>query len=332
MMKVTGEDALKQNIKETKDYINNHAGHKILSSSGTEMTTRSKLQFSGLNVSDKSDRTVVEGNLKVCATEAEWNALSDAEKNDPNVQWLLPWLVLDTDESMDYTYHATRRTRLDITSKMSNLPQAIAEQDLAKYGYAIGDYFTGASGYVYTLADLDTFYGGYDSYSVLSTHHICIVLDTKLNSEWYSGDATSVGYNGSTLHTLLKGTVLDKIKTDIATLTGDKWDSHLLSHQKLLSTGLSTWAWQTDQYISALTEVQIYGSNIWSANGYHTGEACKPLEVFQKYKFNQIFGSRWFWLRNMQSASVACAARHNGQATYDPVAGSGGVVGLIIFH
>ena len=54
----------------------------------------------------------------------------------------------------------TRRTRRNITSDLANLTTAIAEQNLAKYGYAIGDYFVGASGYYYYLADMDTNYGG----------------------------------------------------------------------------------------------------------------------------------------------------------------------------
>ena len=56
----------------------------------------------------------------------------------------------------------TRRKRRNITSNLTNLPTAIAEQDLAKYGYIIGDYFIGLSGYYYYLADMDTNYGGYE--------------------------------------------------------------------------------------------------------------------------------------------------------------------------
>src|SRR5574344_1568438 len=46
----------------------------------------------------------------------------------------------------------TRRTRRNITSDLANLTTAIAEQNLEKYGYAIGDYFVGASEYYYYLA------------------------------------------------------------------------------------------------------------------------------------------------------------------------------------
>lgn len=64
IMKIVGEDALSQNIEETKRYINEHggSGHTILNSSGTSMTQRSNLQFSGgLTTSDDSTngKTVV---------------------------------------------------------------------------------------------------------------------------------------------------------------------------------------------------------------------------------------------------------------------------------
>ena len=225
-----------------------------------------------------------------------------------------------------------RRTRRNITNDLTNLTTAIAEQNLEKYGYAIGDYFVGASTYKYILADMDTYYGGYDSYAVLSTHHIALVVDTGDTSKWHTGDASSVGYKGCTLHTYLKGTVFNNIKTDLSALFTD-WSAHLLKHQKLLTTALNNWGWETDSYISAMTESEVYGHREWSANFYQEGEAVKPLSLFQKYRFNQIFGeNNHVWLRNMQAASVACYAATNGNAGSPTVTGANAAVGLILFH
>ena len=77
-----------------------------------------------------------------------------------------------------------RRTRNNITSNLSNLTTAIAEQNLEKYGYTIGDYFVGASGYYYYLADMDTYYGGYSNMAVVPTHHCGIVVDSKSTCQW----------------------------------------------------------------------------------------------------------------------------------------------------
>lgn len=220
------------------------------------------------------------------------------------------------------TRHGRTRKRFYDLAKLAS---AAAEQNLEKYGLAIGDYYIGASGYEYTIADPDTFYGGYDSYAVLSTHHICLVVDTKQNCQWNTSDTTASGYNGSNLHSYLKGTVLNNVKSDLGT-------SHLLSHQKLLTTANANWAWQTGQYISALSEVQVYGSTIWSLNGYQEGECARQLEVFRKFRWNQIFGNTWFWLRNIQSSSGACCAYSGGDAGYHGASVSGRAAGLIIFH
>ena len=240
-----------------------------------------------------------------------------------------------------------RRTRRDITNDMANLSTAIAEQNLAKYGYAIGDYFVGPTNVgtsasplymVYTLADMDTYYGGYTSYAVVNTHHIAIVVDTKLTSAWL-GSGSLTGYKASTLHTFLTGSsVLAKIKQDLAALTGDAWSAHMIAHDKLYSTYANSafsWAWSsTDthtEYISALTEMDIYGAPVWSGNPYQQGEAIKQLEVFRKFRFNEIFGNSWKWLRSMYSASGACYANYGGNARYYSISSAGGVVGLILY-
>ena len=226
-----------------------------------------------------------------------------------------------------------RRTRKDITNYLDNLVTAIAAQDLESYGYSIGDYFVGASGYKYHLADMDTYYGSYASYAVLNTHHIGIVVQTGATAQWNTSGSTSTGYSGSNLHTYLTGTVLNNIKSDMIALFGGTTGlEHLLSHQKLLTNNVSAWAWVTDQYISALSEVQVYSSRVWGIDGYQTGEANKPLQIFQKFRFNEVFGNIWFWLRDIMSASIACVAGNRGYADRDPASGSAGVVGLILFH
>ena len=226
-----------------------------------------------------------------------------------------------------------RRTRKDITNYLDNLVTAIAAQDLESYGYSIGDYFVGASGYKYHLADMDTYYGSYASYAVLNTHHIGIVVQTGATAQWNTSGSTSTGYSGSNLHTYLTGTVLNNIKSDMIALFGGTTGlEHLLSHQKLLTNNVSAWAWVTDQYISALSEVQVYSSRVWGIDGYQTGEANKPLQIFQKFRFNEVFGSIWFWLRDIMSASDACYANGSGDADPGPASASSSVVGLILFH
>lgn len=233
-----------------------------------------------------------------------------------------------------------RRSRRDISSDLTNLATAISEQDLEKYGYSIGDYFvstgfTGATGYTYVLADMDTFYGGYNNNALVSTHHISLVVKTGANSKWAETNDTSGGYKNSTLHTYLSTTVLDNIKADMIHFFGGTTGlEHLISHKLLWATATSgAWAWSDNaEYISALSEPQVYGTNVWAIDVYQTGEAWKWLEVFHKFSFNQIIGNIWWWLRSICSASNACYASDNGYASDSNASYGGGAVGLILFH
>ena len=209
----------------------------------------------------------------------------------------------------------------------SGLRQCITSDgvDLSIMGYSIGDEYQINANYKAVIADIDTFYGGYNSYAVVNSHHVGLLIVGKagtVTSKWNDSDSTSSGYNGSVLHTTLKG-LINTIESALGTL---------ISHQKILTTATSNWAWQADQKISALSESQIYGAPIWSIDGYQQGEACRQLEVFRKFSFNEIFGGQSVWLRSAQSASSACYANNNGFAYNHAASIAIGVVGLVLFH
>ena len=228
----------------------------------------------------------------------------------------------------------TRRTRRNITSDLANLTTAIAEQNLEKYGYAIGDYFVGASGYYYYLADMNTNYGGYNHNAVVDTNHCGIVVDTKSTCQWLaSGKVTD--YNSSTLHSFLTNTALPNIKSDIATLFGD-WESHLLERYErnnAIGSYGSAAPWVKHCFICALTEVQMYGTRAYGADVYQIGSGCRALELFRKYKFSEIYGRFYIWLKSLFSTSSACLANGvSGEAYNSPVTESYQASGLILFH
>ena len=227
----------------------------------------------------------------------------------------------------------TSRSRRNITNDLANLPTAIAEQNLEKYGYKIGDYFIGPSGYQYNLADMDSYYGGYNSYAVVGTHHCGIVVDTKSTCQWLSKD-TATSYSTSALHAFLKGTVLNNIKSDMIALFGGTTGlEHLLPHTELDNgpEGWGTWNGLANTYICALSESQVYG-NVWSANGYQTGAANKKLELFSKYRFNEIFGNISIHLRSLKSASDHCIISNEGIARTWGLTDPWRACGLILFH
>ena len=227
----------------------------------------------------------------------------------------------------------TRRTRRNITSDLANLTTAIAEQNLEKYGYAIGDYFVGASGYYYHLADMNTNYGGYNNYAIVNTKHCGIVVDTKSTCQWLS-EGTVTNYSSSTLHAFLTNTALPNIKSDIVALFGD-WESHLLKRTEIdnaIGSWGTTWEGLKNCLICAMTEVQMFGSRIFGVDAYQTGSGCKALELFRKYRFNEIYGDSSVWLKSLFSSSFACLGGIYGTAGTTSISLSNHASGLILFH
>lgn len=226
----------------------------------------------------------------------------------------------------------SRRTRKNITSSLANLSKAVAEQDLEKYGYSIGDYFTGASGYVYHLGDMDTYYGGYNNCAVVATHHVGIVVDTNSTCTWLSSGSAG-SYSASTLHSYLKGTVLSNIKSDFTKLFGSS--DHLVAHAELdnaVDSWGTIWDGLANTQICALSEVQVYGSRIFGCDGFQSGTANKHLEIFRKFRCNEILGNKWWWLRSLSSSSYACVADTGGFADSAGLSYTAFGVGLILFY
>lgn len=242
-----------------------------------------------------------------------------------------------SDFASKFLENINRRTRNNISSNLTDLPAAVSEQNLAKYGYTVGDYFDGPSGYTYILSDMNPFKGTVTPYCI-NANHLGLIVNTHTTSQWHTESAANVGYAGSTIQAYLASTVLDTIKSDMIALFGGSTGlEHLYSHSKLFTTALASWAWSADQYISALTCTQIDAGSQWTANGYQEGEASKSLELFRKYKWTEIFGGEYLWLRNISNydntASYACRAHADGYlGGRDSVTGAGYAVGLIIFH
>jgi len=236
-----------------------------------------------------------------------------------------------------------RHTRTTFT--LANLISAVADQNLDKYGIKVGDYYVGASGYTYIVAGLNPLKGT-RAYTV-TNNHCGLIVCTHTTHPWnasgntYTGaDNRGAGYANSDLHYYLVNTVLPNVKSDLG-------ESHLYAHQKLFSNavnttqynrfgtnsgGASNWSWYSNQFISALTEHQVYGGIAWSSSGYDTGEADQQLEVFKEFKHTDIFGNEYVWLRDVASASYACFADANGNALHDTASKAFYVAALIAFH
>ena len=201
----------------------------------------------------------------------------------------------------------------------------------------IGDYFTksatiNSTAYTltYIVADLDTYYGGYNSNAVVNTHHIGVVVKGLPDARMYSTNVTYVtnntadkgGYFAGEMYT----TTLPAYATGISNSLGS---THLLSHNILVSNQVNTtvasasmssrkgasvnWNWYTNN-ITLLTECQVYGHTVWSSSGYDTGEAYRQLSIFRMRNVNNVFGKNWFWLRDVASSTNFCNCSGDGNA------------------
>ena len=238
----------------------------------------------------------------------------------------------------------TRRTRLT-DFDLATLKLAVADQNLEKYGLKVGDYKT-INGHDYVIAGLNPMKGTSTPYR-LTQNHVGLIVIPHTTQAWnasgntYTGaDSRGAGYANSDLHYYLVNTLLPLVKTDLGA-------ANLLAHSKLLSnavnqnginrygeaTGCSSgWGWVADQYISALSEVQVYGSIVWSSSGFDTGEACRQLDVFRHFNHTEIFGGEYPWLRDVVSASFAAHADYGGSANYNTASYALSVAALILFN
>lgn len=244
------------------------------------------------------------------------------------------------DEEKTFLTQRTRQTDFDLAV----LKQAVADQNLEKYGLKVGDQKT-INGHTYVIAGLNVMKGTSTPYR-LTQNHVGLIVIPHTTQKWnesgntYTGaDGRGAGYLNSDLHYYLKNTLLPLVKTDLGA-------SNLLSHSKLLSNAVnqngynrfgeatgcaSGWTWEADCFISALSEVQVYGATVWSSSGYDTGEACRQLDVFRHYNHTEIFGGEYPWLRDVVSASAAALANYTGDANGNAASNAYFVAALILF-
>lgn len=244
-------------------------------------------------------------------------------------------------KAMAATYfRRTRLTNFDLTV----LQQAVADQSLEKYGLQVGDYKT-INGHQYIIAGLNPMKGTSTPYR-LTQNHVGLIAWNVGSSAWNASgktdtgaDGRGAGYANSDLHYYLVNTVLPLVRTDLGA-------ANLLAHSKMFSNAVDTSgynrlgtatgcssnsAWYEDQYISALSEVQVYGSIVCSSSLHDTREACRQLDVFRKFNHTEIFGSQNVWLRDVVSASHAAYATGGGNATDNAASSSWRVAALILF-
>ena len=171
-----------------------------------------------------------------------------------------------------------------------------------------------------------------DSYSNTITPHIaCIICDLP-NCAMNPSNTTEGGYLNSYMQsTFLSGRVITALSGVGITIS-----DHLVNHKKILTNSIknnginrhgdpngcsNNWEWK-DEYISLMSEIQLFGSIVWSSSGFDTGEANEKLAIFNFIRPNKLFGNKNIWLRDIASANEFAFLLVFGVASGGGLAGS----------
>ena len=165
----------------------------------------------------------------------------------------------------------------------------------------VGDYWT-MDGNSYRIAAFDYFYNTGDT--PCTSHHIVIVPDNPLYNYKMNDTSTSIGgYVGSKLYRYGLDTAKSKIK--------NLFSGHVLKHRLFLfntvTNNISNNGSQFDSEVDLLSEIMVYGMNLFSPPiygttikpNYYNGKTILPL--FQHNPVHIVSNRNSYWLRDVVS-------------------------------
>ena len=147
-------------------------------------------------------------------------------------------------------------------------------------------------------------------------------------------NTTVGGYKASEMNT----TVLGAVATTGSTAAGAtinqqlyaEFGAHLKTTRELVTnkinaTGVNRlgtangcangWEWIDAQAI-LMSEVELYGSTVWSSSGYDTGNANHQFELFANSKSAINNRSSYYWLKDVTSGPYFCFSNDYGISSY----------------
>lgn len=185
----------------------------------------------------------------------------------------------------------------------------------------------------------------------LTPNHLVMVPGKGLGGTQHFGrsrmnptNTTEGGYKASEMNTTVLGAVATSGSTATdATINQQlyaEFGAHLkktreLVANKINATGMNRygtangctngWEWIDAQAI-LMSEVEVYGSTVWSSSGFDTGNANHQFELFANSKSAINCRSAWYWLKDVASASGFCFCGSLGSAGCNGASYAGGFV------
>lgn len=200
-----------------------------------------------------------------------------------------------------------------------------------------------------TIAGIDWYMQNGDN-SAITYHHLVMVpgkgFDTSEaqhfgRSRMNASNDTTGGYTSSEMNATTIGAVVSAGSTaSTATINQQlyaEFSTHLKTTRELLSNAIdsarynrfgqasgatSGWAWANCQAV-LMSEIEVYGSIVFSSSGQDTGNACRQLPLFAHSKIAQNNRSAYYWLKDVASAAIFCICNADGGANDGNASGAG---------
>ena len=199
-----------------------------------------------------------------------------------------------------------------------------------------GQYQTTGSQYV-TIAGLDTMMNNGDQGNGVNYHHAVMVAGQGFGGTQHFGksrmnatNTTEGGYKASEMNTLVLGEVTSTGSTAADATINQQLYAELGSHLKttrefvsnaLNATGYHRFGSATGcsnnfEWISAqailMSEIEVFGSILWSSSGFDTGSNNKQLPLFAFSRQAQNNRTAYYWLKDVANAIYFCNYYGNG--------------------
>ncbi len=174
----------------------------------------------------------------------------------------------------------------------------------------VGDYIN-ANGVTWLIADIDNYL--HSGNEELTKHHVTVIPATPLlNAPMNETGTTEGGYANSKM----ASETLPNLVSEEGVI-GKAFGNHIIEYQNLLTTHVKTeainqsggrfggasdeWEWYTRK-IDLMSEVNVYGTTVWSSSSYDTGIDNRQYAIFQlKPEYINSYDNERFhsWLKDI---------------------------------
>lgn len=223
------------------------------------------------------------------------------------------------------------------TVNADNIDSFIADHGISTGAFTdiyLGDTFTinyNGSNKTIRVAGFNIYYGTGDT-AFWKNHIVCVpdnsLLTAAMNSTNTTGKSANEA-NTSDKQAFLGSDMFNITLKDVDAKLTAIFGGHLLTHRELLSNSIdpnqtsggmtswkgasNNWEW-VDVKSMLMSEVEVYGSTVWSSSPYDTGMSNRQLPLFVVEPRFISQAREWYWLKDVASSTHFCNAYGTGHS------------------